>query len=175
MTYTLADAVAVLERTPGSLDALLRGLPDRWTTGNEGPDTWSPFDVIGHLIHGDRTDWLPRAEHLLAHGDALPFPPFDRFAQLEASRGKTLAELLDTFRHERAACLARLAAMHLTEADLSRVGRHPEFGPVTLAQLLATWVAHDLDHIAQIARVMGRQYTDAVGPWRAYLRIIGPA
>lgn len=175
MTYTLADAVAVLERTPASLDALLRGLPDQWTTGNEGPDTWSPFDVIGHLIHADRTDWLPRAEHLLAHGDALPFPPFDRFAQLDASKGKALSELLDTFRQERAACLARLAAMHLTEADLARVGRHPEFGRVTLAQLLATWVAHDLDHIVQIARVMGRQYTEAVGPWRAYLRIIGPA
>lgn len=175
MTYTLADAVAVLERTPASLDALLRGLPDRWTTGNEGPETWSPFDVIGHLIHADRTDWLPRAEHLLTHGDTLPFPPFDRFAQLETSKGKTLPELLDTFRRERAACLARLVAMNLTEADLARVGRHPEFGQVTLAQLLATWVAHDLDHIAQVARVMGRQYTEAVGPWRAYLRIIGPA
>lgn len=160
MTYTLADAVAVLDRTPASLDALLRGLPDQWTTGNEGPETWSPFDVIGHL---------------LTHGDTLPFPPFDRFAQIETSKGKTLAELLDTFRQERAACLVRLAAMHLTEADLARVGRHPEFGRVTLAQLFATWVAHDLDHVAQIARVMGRQYTEAVGPWRAYLRIIGPA
>ena len=175
MTFNITDAIAVLSHTPATLDALLRGLPEGWTTGTEGPSTWSPFDVVGHLIHADRTDWIPHAEHLLAHGDTQPFPPFDRFAQLETSKGKTLPELLDTFREERARCLARLAALNLSEADLLRVGRHPEFGQVTLGQLLATWVAHDLDHIVQIARVMGRQYTDAVGPWRNYLRIIGPA
>jgi hypothetical protein len=157
------------------VDALLRGLPDAWTTGTEGPDTWSPFDVVGHLIHADRTDWLPRVEHLLAHGASEPFPPFDRFGQFGASRGKALPELLDTFHAVRAGCLRRLAALKLTPADLARHGLHPQLGPVTLGQLLATWVAHDLDHIVQISRVMGRQYTDAVGPWRQYLRIIGPA
>jgi len=172
MTFALDEAVAVLTRTPDALDALLRGLPDAWTTATEGPDTWSAYDVIGHLIHGERTDWIPRAEHLLAHGETVVFPPFDRLAQFTASDGKTLAELLDTFRDERATSLRRLQALALTPADLQRTGAHPEFGRVTLQQHLSTWVAHDLDHIAQIARVMARQYTETVGPWRSYLRIV---
>ncbi|HEY2849750.1 MAG TPA: DinB family protein [Gemmatimonadaceae bacterium] len=175
MDFDLQTAVPVLSRTPDVLDGLLRNLPDAWISGTEGPDTWNPFDVVGHLIQGERADWIPRTRHLLAHGETVPFPAFDRFAQFEASRGKTLAELLDTFRELRADSLRQLAELNLRPADLSRTGKHPAFGQVTLAQLLATWVAHDLDHLVQIARVMGRQYTAAVGPWRQYLRIIGPA
>jgi hypothetical protein len=128
--------------------------------------------VVGHLIHGERTDWIPRVRHLLAHGEAVPFPTFDRFAQVEASRGKTLSALLDEFRVVRAESLAALAALRLTPADLARTGRHPAFGVVTLGQHLSTWVVHDLDHMAQIARVTARQYADAVGPWQEYLRIV---
>jgi len=175
MDVDLHTAVPVLSRTPQVLDALLRDLPDAWVSATEGPETWSPYDVVGHLIHGERADWMPRVEHLLAHGEAVPFPAFDRFAQFEDSKGKALPELLDTFRDLRAESLRRLAALRLTTADLRRTGRHPEFGQVTLGQHLATWVAHDLDHLVQISRVMGRQYTDAVGPWRQYLRIVGPA
>ena len=173
MRFELSTAIPILTRTPGVLDAWLRDLPGEWTAGNEGPDTWSPFDVVGHLIHGERTDWIPRVDHLLAHGEAVPFPPFDRFAQFEASKGKSLSELLDTFAVERTKSLARLAQLRLTPADLERAGRHPEFGRVTLSQHLATWVAHDLDHVVQIGRVMGKQYSEAVGPWSKYLRIVG--
>ncbi len=173
MNFDLHAVVPVLSRTPGVLDALLRDLPAGWVSGTEGPGTWSPYDVVGHLIHGERTDWMPRVEHLLAHGEAVPFPSFDRFAQFEASKGKSLSELLDTFSELRAESLRSLEALHLTSADRERTGHHPEFGRVTLSQHLATWVVHDLDHLAQIVRVMGRQYTDAVGPWRQYLRIVG--
>jgi hypothetical protein len=172
MTFDLEAAVAVLSRTPRVVDALLRDLPTGWTGAAEGPGTWSPYDVVGHLVHGERTDWIPRVEHLLAHGEAVPFPPFDRFAQFEESRGRSISELLDEFAALRAKSLDRLKALRLTPADLERTGRHPELGRVVLAQHLATWVAHDLDHLVQIARVMGRQYTDAVGPWREYLRIV---
>jgi hypothetical protein len=173
MNFDLETAVPVLARTPQVLNALLRWLPPAWESGREGPDTWSPYDVVGHLIHGERTDWMPRVEHLLAHGEAVPFPAFDRFAQFQASSGQSLAQLLDTFRELRGESLSRLAALRLTATDLERTGQHPEFGRVTLGQHLATWVVHDLDHLVQIARVMGRQYGDAVGPWRQYLRIIG--
>lgn len=172
MVYTFEAAIPVLTRTPAVLRALLDGLPSPWLSAREGPDTWSPFDVVGHLIHGERTDWIPRVEHILAHGESVPFVPFDRFAQLEASRGKTLAELLDTFATLRAANLERLADFRLSAEDLSIRGRHPALGAVTLGQHLASWVVHDLDHIAQISRVMGKQYTAAVGPWRQYLRIV---
>ena len=175
MDFDLRTALPVLTRTPAVLNALLRDLPSDWVSRNEGPNTWSPYDVVGHLIHGERTDWIPRAEHLLRHGEAVPFPVFDRFAQLEASSGQSLPALLDTFAELRAESLRRLEELNLTAADLDRPGRHPEFGRVTLGQHLATWVAHDLDHLVQVARVMGRQYTEAVGPWRNYLRIIGPA
>jgi hypothetical protein len=170
--FALDDALAILARTPPTLDALLRGLPDPWLAAHEGGQTWSPFDVVGHLIHGERTDWIPRARIILEHGEARAFDKFDRFAQFEASDRRTLTSLLDEFAMLRRESLRALASLALTEADFDRRGRHPELGVVTLRQLLATWVAHDLDHIVQISRVLARQYSDEVGPWRAYLRII---
>jgi hypothetical protein len=151
---------------------LLRGLPDDWVTANEGGETWSPFDVIGHLIHGERTDWVPRARLILEHGEARAFDRFDRFAQFEASKGRSLGELLDEFAGLRQQNLRELHGLRLSDADLEKRGRHPELGVVSLRQLLATWVAHDLDHVMQISRVLARQYADAVGPWKAYLRVI---
>jgi DinB family protein len=174
-SFALEEAIAILSRTPATLDALLRGLPNGWISANEGADTWSPFDVIGHLIHGERTDWVPRAKRILEHGEAQAFEPFDRFAQFVASEGRTLDSLLDEFATARRGNLRELAALRLTEADLDRRGRHPALGVVTLRQLLSTWVAHDLDHVVQISRVLARQYSDEVGPWRAYLRIISGA
>ena len=170
--FVVDEAVAILSRTPSTLDALLRGLPDGWIAAHEGGETWSPFDVIGHLIHGERTDWIPRARIILEHGETKPFEKFNRLAQFAESRGRTLASLLDEFAALRRDNLRALEALHLTAADLDRRGLHPELGGVTLRQLLATWVAHDLDHVVQISRVLARQYTDDVGPWRAYLRII---
>jgi hypothetical protein len=171
-SFVMEEAVAILARTPATLDALLRDLPDGWIAAHEGGTTWSPFDVIGHLIHGERTDWLPRARIILEYGEARPFEKFDRLAQFAQSEGRTLAGLLDELAALRQANLRELASLRLTDADLDRRGRHPELGVVTLRQLLATWVAHDLDHIAQISRVLARQYSDEVGPWQAYLRII---
>jgi hypothetical protein len=171
-TFVLADATALLSRTPATLDAMLRGLPNEWINANEGSDTWSAFDVIGHLIHGERTDWMPRAKVILEHGEARAFEPFDRFAQFAESDGRTLASLLDEFAALRQQSLRELAALQLADTDLDRRGRHPAFGVVTLRQLLSTWVAHDMDHVAQISRVLARQYSDEVGPWRAYLRIV---
>jgi hypothetical protein len=173
--FVVEEAAAILARTPSTIDAQLRGLPASWITAHEGGETWSPFDVVGHLIHGEETDWIPRAKIILAHGDARAFDKFDRLAQLTASAGRTLPDLLDEFATLRAANLRELASLNLTEADLDRPGRHPELGAVTLRQLLATWVAHDLDHVVQISRVLARQYSDAVGPWRAYLRVISGA
>jgi hypothetical protein len=170
--FAMDEAIAILTRTPGTLDAMLRGLPDGWIAAHEGHDTWSPFDVIGHLIHGERTDWIPRAKMILEHGEARPFDTFDRFAQFAQSEGRTLASLLDEFAQLRQASLRELAELGLTETDLDRRGQHPAFGVVTLRQLLATWVAHDLDHLVQISRVLARQYSDEVGPWKAYLRVI---
>lgn len=167
----LNDIVAILERTPASLKALLEGLPDTWVTATEGGETWSPYDVIGHLIHGERTDWIPRARHILA-GETRPFDPFDRTAQFTLSQGMRLSELLATFAGLRRDNVAALVGMNLTSADLSRTGQHPELGEVTLGQLLATWVVHDLDHVGQIARTMAKVYLDAVGPWSAYLSIL---
>jgi DinB superfamily len=169
--FNLNDAVAVLERTPGSLKALLSGLPETWTRATEGKETWSPYDVIGHLIHGERTDWIPRARHILA-GETRPFETFDRRAQFTDSQGKSLGELLEVFARLRRENVAVLAGMNLTEADLERKGKHPELGKVTLRQLLATWVVHDLDHVAQIARTMAKAYGEATGPWTAYLSIL---
>jgi hypothetical protein len=171
-SFAMHEAVAILSRTPATLDAQLRGLPDGWVQAHEGGQTWSPFDVVGHLIHGEQTDWIPRARMILEEGESRPFEKFDRFAQFDASRNRTLASLLDEFAALRGENLRQLAALHLTEADLDRRGRHPELGVVTMRQLLATWVAHDLDHLTQISRVLARQYSDEVGPWRAYLRII---
>jgi hypothetical protein len=170
--FRLDEGVAVLTRTPATLDALLRGLPAGWIDAHEGGDTWSPFDVIGHLIHCEHADWIPRTRIILEHGESRTFDPFDRFAQFEQSKGKTLDSMLDEFAALRAENLRELAAIGLTEADLERRGTHPHFGAVTLGQLLATWTAHDLGHISQIVRVMARQYTAAVGPWEEYLSIV---
>lgn len=170
--FDLADAIAILERTPRTLDALLRGLPEPWVRTTEGDDTWSTFDIIGHLVHGERVDWVPRARIILEQGEARSFDKFDRLAQFSESAGKTLPALLDEFAALRAENLRQLAGFGIAEAHLDRRGTHPAFGPVTLRQLLATWVAHDLDHIAQVSRVLARQYADAVGPWSAYLRVI---
>ena len=164
--------IAILERTPHALRAMLAGLSPVWTDATEGPDTWSPYVIVGHLIHGERTDWIPRAEIILAQGPERRFTPYDRFAQFRESQGKSLADLLDEFERLRAANVATLRGWHLTDAQLALEGEHPEFGSVTLRQLLATWVAHDLGHIAQTARVMAKQYRDAVGPWRAYLPVM---
>jgi DinB family protein len=173
--FVIEEAVAILTRTPRTLDDLLRGLPDGWIAANEGENTWSPFDVVGHLVHGERTDWIPRARILLAHGETRTFDPFDRLAQFADSSAQTLAGLLDEFATLRQANLRELESLRLRGEDLDRRGRHPELGTVTLRQLLATWVAHDLDHVVQISRVIARQYSDEVGPWRAYLRIVSGA
>lgn len=172
MDFDLTTGVAVLERTPHTLRALLAGLPPAWTDATEGPATWSAYDIMGHLIHGERTDWIQRARIILAQGPQRRFAPFDREAQFRESQGKPLAALLDEFARLRADNLATLAAWRLTDAQLALEGEHPAFGPVTLRQLLATWVAHDLGHVAQTARVMAKQYREAVGPWRAYLPVM---
>lgn len=170
--FSLPDAIAVLTRTPATLHALLRGLPDLWVHGNEATDTWSPFDIVGHLIIGERTDWMPRARIILEQGEARPFDPFDRFAQTKESQGKSLEQLLDEFARLRKENLAALQALNLQPEDLTRRGRHPELGVVTLSELLATWAVHDLTHLHQLCRVMAHQYRDAVGPWRAYLGVL---
>jgi hypothetical protein len=172
MDFDLTTGIAVLERTPATLCALLAGLPLAWTDATEGPDTWSPYDNIGHLIHGERTDWIPRARIILAQGTERRFAPFDRSAQFRESRGKTLGTLLDELAALRAENLATLRSWKLTGAQLALSGEHPAFGAVTMRQLLATWVAHDLGHIAQVARVMAKQYREAVGPWREYLPVL---
>ena len=172
MDFDLPTGIAVLERTPHAFRALLAGLPSAWTDATEGPETWSPFDIVGHLIHGERTDWIPRAQLILDQGPQRRFTPYDRFAQFRESEGRSLADLLDEFAQLRARNLATLAGWRLTEAQLALEGEHPAFGPVTLRQLLATWVAHDLGHVAQTARVMAKQYREAVGPWRAYLPVM---
>lgn len=172
MSFDLADGIAVLERTPATFRALLAGLPDSWIHVDEGPDTFSPFDNLGHLIHGERADWIPRARIILAQGADRTFEPYDRFAQQRESAGKSLAVLLDEFEALRRENLATLRGWDLTERELAFEGRHPALGPVTLRQLLATWVAHDLGHLAQTARVMAKRHREAVGPWRAYLPIL---
>jgi len=172
MLFTLTQSTEILERTPGVLEAMLQGISGAWTTANEGGDTWSAYDIVGHLIHGEKTDWIPRAAIILSERADKTFEPFDRFAQFEASRGKSLSQLLEEFRALREKNLALLRSKNLTGADLERKGVHPAFGEVTLSQLLATWVAHDLNHIAQIARVMAKRYQADVGPWIAFLRIL---
>lgn len=172
MTFQLDDAITLLERTPGVLRALLEGMPDAWIHADEGPETFTAFDNVGHLVHGERTDWIPRARIILAQGENRRFEAYDRFAQRRESAGKTLSELLDELAELRRANLDTLRGWRLTERELALEGEHPELGRVTLRQLLATWVAHDLGHLAQVARVLAKQYRDAVGPWRAYLPIL---
>ncbi len=169
--FNLDDTMAILERTPASLSALLRGLPETWVKATEGDGTWSPYDVIGHLIHGERTDWIPRARHILA-ADPRPFESFDRTAQFADSQGQSLNELLETFADLRRKNVALLVEMNLNDADLDLRGLHPELGEVTLRQLLATWAVHDLDHVTQVARTMAKVYMRATGPWSAYLSIL---
>ncbi len=173
MELVLEEALPVLARTPEGLRGLLWNLPEPWVRSDEGPETWSPYDIVGHLIQGERMNWLPRIEHLLHLGDSAPFPTFDREGMFGASTGRTMDELLDEFAVLRAASLDRLRALNLSRADLDRRGLHPDFGQVTLSQLVATWVAHDLGHVGQVARVMARQFSSAVGPWRAYLPVLG--
>jgi hypothetical protein len=172
MSFDLTTGTAVLERTPRVLRAMLGGLPRELVRATEGPDTWSAFDVVGHLIHGDRCDWIARARMILAQGPERRFRPFDRTAMFRASQGKTLDDLLDEFASVRAENLATLAAWRLSEDQFDLTGEHPEFGTVTLRQLLATWVTHDLTHIAQITRVIAKHYGDAVGPWRTFLSVL---
>jgi hypothetical protein len=168
----MENTIALLARTPATLDALLRGLPEAWTMRNEGEGTWSVFDIAGHLIFGERTDWMPRVRMILAHGESRPFEPFDRLGHVRESEGKSLPELLDTFARLRAENLDALRGLDLRAEDLERRGLHPALGPVTLGQLLATWAAHDLTHLHQITRVMAHQSRHAVGPWSAYLGVM---
>ena len=172
MTQNLDATMALLARTPAVLDAWLRGLSDAWTRGTEGADTWSPVDIVGHLIDGERHDWIPRARMILEFGEGKTFEPFERGGHVRETAGRTLPQLLDEFARTRAASLEQLRALNLQPADLDRRGRHPAFGPVTLSQLLATWVAHDLTHIHQLSRTLASQYRDAVGPWTAYLGVM---
>ena len=172
MSFDLTDVIAVLEKTPATFRALLGGLPSVWTTCDEGPDTFSPFDNLGHLIHGERTDWIPRARIIVEQGENRTFEPYDRFAQNRESAGKTVADLLDEFAVLRAANLVTLRSWDLSDRHFELQGQHPALGTVTLRQLLATWVAHDLGHIAQTTRVMAKRYREAVGPWRAYLPVL---
>jgi hypothetical protein len=170
--HDLQHTIALLERTPAALDALLRDLPDAWTSHNEGENSWSAFDVVGHLIHGELTDWVPRAQRILESGESRAFDPFDREAQFRDSAGKSLGQLLDKFAQLRAQSLDALRALNLREDDLARRGRHPSLGTVTLSQLLATWAAHDLTHLHQLSRILAHQYREAVGPWSAYLGVL---
>jgi hypothetical protein len=172
MDFDLATGIAVLERTPQTLRAMLGELPSAWANATEGPDTWSPYVIVGHLIHAERTDWIARARIILAQGPERRFAPYDRFAQFRESEGKSLTDLLDEFARVRSENLITLMELGVTDAQLALEGEHPAFGPVTLRQLLSTWVAHDLGHIAQIARVMAKQYREAIGPWRAYLPVM---
>lgn len=170
--HNLQNSITLLARTPATLDTLLRDLPDSWTRCSEGNNTWSAFDVVGHLIHGERTDWMPRTRIILASGEARPFEQFDRRAQERESAGKPVEELLDEFARLRSQNLADLGALNLTREQLALRGLHPELGIVTLSELLATWAAHDLTHLHQISRIMAHQYRDLVGPWTKYLGVM---
>jgi uncharacterized damage-inducible protein DinB len=172
MDYQIAQAVTILRRTPATLTALLRGLSEEWTNSSAGADTWSAYNVVGHLLHGEETDWIPRARIILKEGEAHPFDSFDRAAMFEKYQGYSLDQLLTAFEQAREKSLATLDEWRLTPAQLALKGTHPALGTVTLSQLLATWVVHDLNHIGQVVEVTAHQYADAVGPWRAYLAIL---
>lgn len=172
MEFQLQQSIEILERTPKTLRSLLEGLSDPWLHGNEGPETFSPFDVVGHLIHGEETDWIPRTKIILEHGESRPFTPFDRFAFYQKSKGKGLTELLATFEKLREQNVEVLKGLNLTPEQLDLKGTHPELGQVTLRQLLATWATHDLGHLGQIVRVMAKQYGSEVGPWKEFISIL---
>ena len=172
MEHNLQHTISLLTRTPAALNALLRDLPEVWTLQNEGENTMSVFDVVGHLIHAERTNWIPRARMVLQFGEAQAFGPFDRWGHVQESQGKPLAQLLDEFARLRLENLTELRALHLKPDDFTRRGRHPALGVVTLSELLATWAAHDLTHLHQISRIMAHQYREAVGPWSEYLGVL---
>lgn len=172
MEFDLHDSMALLTRTPAALNALLRDLPEVWTLRNEGENTWSAFEVVAHLIYGERTDWMPRVRMVLQFGETRAFEPFDRGGHVRESQGKSLGQLLDEFARARSESLGQLRALNLRPEDLERRGRHPALGAVTLSELLATWAAHDLTHLHQISRIMAHQYRQAVGPWSAYLGVL---
>ena len=172
MEFDLDHTISLLSRTPAVLNTLLRDLPETWALRNEGENTWSAFDVVGHLIHGERTDWMPRTRMILQSGEAQTFEPFDRWGHVRESQGKSLGQLLEEFAGLRSGNLSELRALNLRQEDLERRGRHPALGVVTLSELLATWAAHDLTHLHQISRVMAHQYREAVGPWIAYLGVL---
>lgn len=172
MKFTLTECIAILERTPLVIQSLLKNISDVWSRNNEGPDTWSPYDVVGHLIHGEKTDWIPRLEIILSADPDKRFEPFDRFAQFAESKGKSLEQLIDEFQSLRKLNIEKLRLKKLNAADFAKPGLHPQLGTVTLQQLLATWAVHDLNHIAQIVRVMAKRYRREVGPWTEYLKIL---
>src|SRR6202158_5292206 len=172
MEHNLHHTIALLTRTPAALDALLRDLPETWTLRNEGENTWSAFDFVGHLIHGERTDWMARVRRGVQFGETQAFDSFDRWGHVRESQGKSLGQLLDEFSSLRSESLAELRALNVRQEGLERRGRHPALGVVTLSALLATWAAHDLTHLHQISRVMAHQYREAVGPWSAYLGVL---
>lgn len=171
MTFKLEEALEILSRTPATLKALLSGLSEPWIMSNEGPETWTPYDVVGHLINAEQTNWMARANIIINYGESQGFKPFDRFAHFETSKGKSLDDLLEAFAQIRAQNLNVLRNFGLTEQDFEKTGMHPEFGQVKLRELLATWAVHDLGHIRQIVRTMAKQYENEVGPWKAYLSI----
>ena len=172
MKYKLEEALQVLEKTPTVLTALLNGLSDCWIMNNEGPETFSPFDVLGHLIHGEKTDWPGRIAKIIAQEDSKTFVTYERFAMFEESKGKTIQQLLNEFEMLRKKNIAWLLSLNLAESDFDKTGIHPKFGKVTLRQLLATWVIHDLTHISQVTRVMAKQYKEEMGPWVEYFRLM---
>jgi uncharacterized damage-inducible protein DinB len=172
MIFSIEKSIEILERTPAVLETMLRNVSAEWSENNEGGETWSPFDVLGHLVHGEKTDWIARMEIILSDAEDKTFKPFDRFAQFEESKGKTLEGLLDEFKSLRQKNIEYLRSKNLGAENLEEKGVHPDFGEVRLSQLLATWVVHDLDHIAQIARVMAKQYKETVGPWIKYLKVL---
>jgi len=172
MEHDLEQTIALLSRTPAALDGLLRGLPESWTHRGEGEDTWTVFDVVGHLIYADRENWMPRARRILQFGEEQPFDPFDRLGHVRESQGKSLSQVLDEFARVREGCLVDLRALNLTSEQMTKRGRHPALGPVTLSELLATWAAHDMTHLHQISRILAHQYREAVGPFAAYLGVL---
>jgi len=172
MQFNLDHSMALLARTPAALDVLLRGLPEVWLYADEGEKTWTPVDIVAHYLYTEKVNWMPRARHILAHGESEPFPPFKRFGHLSEPSARSLSQLLDEFAGARSASLAELNSWNLSLADLSKCGQHPAFASVTLAQLLSAWTVHDLTHLHQLTRVLAVQYADAVGPFRKFLGVL---
>lgn len=172
MDFDIEKSIEILQKTPATIQSLVGGLSEEWLKGNEGENTWSPYDIVGHLIHGEKTDWMIRAKIILSDAADKTFKPFDRFAQVNASQGKTMEELVEEFSQRRAENLQELKSLQINDSMLAQQGRHPALGEVNLRQLLSTWVVHDLGHISQISRVMAKQYQHEVGPWKEYLGIL---